>query len=117
MTYDVFSGVLFYCISPTQRHARCMDIALAFGSDVNCQTSDGIPVFLKACETSSENEEMCLSLLKKGADPNSKQEVSTINTATVTVMILFSHCIGTVPQKKLCKTLYYNCILVYYNGD
>ena len=71
-------GVLFYCISPTQRHARCMDIALTYGSDVNCQTTDGVPVFLKSCETASENEDMCMNLLKKGANPNSKHEVSLV---------------------------------------
>ncbi len=53
-----------------------MDIALAYGADVNNKSKDGIQVFLKACETALENEDTCLQMLKKGADPNSKHEVS-----------------------------------------
>ena len=66
---------MFYCIAPTQRHQRCMEIALAFGADVNNKSKEGIPVFLKACETAAENEDMLVMMLKKGADPNSKHEV------------------------------------------
>ena len=70
------TGVLFYCISPTERHARCLEISLTYGADVNNKSKDGTPVFLKACDSASENEDMCLALLKKGADPNSKHEVT-----------------------------------------
>ncbi len=52
-----------------------MEIALVYGAEVNDKSRDGYPVFLKACETAAENENMCLALLKKGADPNSKNEV------------------------------------------
>ena len=72
---NVLLGVIFYCISNTQRHQRCLDIALAHGAEVNNISNDGIPVFLQACETAKDNEEMCLMLLKKGSDPNSKNEV------------------------------------------
>lgn len=36
---------------------------------------DGISGLMKACETAADNEEICLMLLEKGADPNAKQEV------------------------------------------
>ena len=72
---DYFSGILFYCISPTQRHAKCLEIAVINGADPNNTNKDGIPVFLHSCETAMDNEEMCLLLIQKGADPNSKQEV------------------------------------------
>ena len=54
-----------------------MEIVLAFGADVNNKSKEGQPVFLKACETAAENEAMCLMLLQKGADPNSKHDVRT----------------------------------------
>lgn len=69
---------MFYCIVPTQRHEECVDIALAYGADVNNKSKDGTPVLLKACETASENEQICLKLLNKGADPNSKHDVSEL---------------------------------------
>ncbi|KAK3583308.1 hypothetical protein CHS0354_038919 [Potamilus streckersoni] len=67
-------GILFYCISPTQRHAKCLEIAVTHGAEPNNISKEGIPVLLFACETAMENEDMCLLLLKKHADPNSKQE-------------------------------------------
>ncbi|MEE6518256.1 hypothetical protein FKM82_029130 [Ascaphus truei] len=63
-------GVLFYCISPTKRHVRCLHIVLEWGADVNNCTTDGIPVLLKACEEAQKCTEMCLSLLERGANPN-----------------------------------------------
>ncbi|ELU14970.1 hypothetical protein CAPTEDRAFT_153089 [Capitella teleta] len=67
-------GVIFYCISNTQRHAKCLEIALAHGAEVNTMNKDGIPVFLHACETAAQNEDMCMMLLQHNADPNSKNE-------------------------------------------
>ena len=69
------TGVIFYCISNTVRHQKCLEIALAHGADVNDISKEGIPVFLHACETAIQNEDMCLQMLQYGADPNSKNEV------------------------------------------
>ncbi|XP_071080411.1 ankyrin repeat and EF-hand domain-containing protein 1-like isoform X2 [Haliotis cracherodii] len=69
-------GIIFYCISPTQRHAKCMEVAVSNGAELNNVAKDGCPVFLFSCETALENEDMCLLLLQKGADPNSKVEKS-----------------------------------------
>ncbi|XP_069464410.1 ankyrin repeat and EF-hand domain-containing protein 1 [Ambystoma mexicanum] len=69
-------GVLFYCISPTKRHIRCVQMVLEYGADVNNCTTDGRCVLLLACEQAMACKEMCLKLLEKGADPN------VINPAT-----------------------------------
>ncbi|XP_053315171.1 ankyrin repeat and EF-hand domain-containing protein 1, partial [Spea bombifrons] len=63
-------GVLFYCISPSKRHLRCLQIALDHGAEVNNRTAEGIPVLLVACEQARECKEICLRLLEKGANPN-----------------------------------------------
>jgi len=73
-----FVGVLFYCISPTTRHEKCMQIVIEHGADVNNTSNDTCPVFLAACEIASQAESSCLKLLEKGADPNSKTEVRYI---------------------------------------
>ncbi|NXC13217.1 ANKE1 protein, partial [Corythaeola cristata] len=65
-------GVLFYCILPTRRHYRCMQIALDYGADVNNCTTDGKPVFLQACEQAHDIKEMCLNFLERGANPNAR---------------------------------------------
>ncbi|XP_064602461.1 ankyrin repeat and EF-hand domain-containing protein 1-like isoform X2 [Liolophura sinensis] len=67
-------GILFYCISPTQRHEKCFEIALAHGADVNNKAKDGTHVFLYACLTAVENADMCCLMLKKGAEPNAKND-------------------------------------------
>ncbi|XP_041062715.1 ankyrin repeat and EF-hand domain-containing protein 1a [Carcharodon carcharias] len=69
-------GILYYCIAPTVRHLRCLEIALAHGADVNNCSNDGKPVFLLACEQAAACTEMCLQILEKGADPNSKFELT-----------------------------------------
>ena len=48
------------------------------GAEPNNVSKEGIPVLLHACESSMDNEDMCLLLIQKGADPNSKQEVNTV---------------------------------------
>jgi hypothetical protein len=68
-------GILFYCISPTERHAKCLEIAVENGADPNNISAEGIPVLLYACETATDNEEACIQLLQKGANPNGKQDV------------------------------------------
>ncbi|NXP57440.1 ANKE1 protein, partial [Chloropsis cyanopogon] len=65
-------GVLFYCLSPTERHSHCLRIALEYGADVNSSTTTGRSVLLQACEQAHEVKEMCLIFLEKGADPQAK---------------------------------------------
>lgn len=48
------------------------------GAEVNNTDKNGIPVLLFACETAMDNEDMCLLLIQKGAEPNSKQEVGFV---------------------------------------
>lgn len=69
-------GILYYCISPTMRHLHCLEIALAHGADVNNCSKEGKPVFLLACEQADACSEMCLQILERGADPNSKYEAT-----------------------------------------
>lgn len=69
-------GIIFYCIASTQRHTKCLELALDNGADVKNQAKDGTPVFYMACETANENENMCLTLLERGADPNCKVDKS-----------------------------------------
>ncbi|XP_070577178.1 ankyrin repeat and EF-hand domain-containing protein 1-like [Ptychodera flava] len=69
-------GILFYCMTPTSRHTKCVDIALEYGADCNNKSNKGVPVFFAACETAAENENVCMALLSKGADPNSKNEAT-----------------------------------------
>ncbi|XP_034288261.1 ankyrin repeat and EF-hand domain-containing protein 1 [Pantherophis guttatus] len=63
-------GVLFYCILPTKRHFRCVQMVLEFGADVNNCTFEGKPVFVQACEQAHEIKEICMTFLERGADPN-----------------------------------------------
>ncbi|KAL7991297.1 hypothetical protein Chor_015553 [Crotalus horridus] len=63
-------GVLFYCILPTKRHFRCVQMVLEFGADVNNCTFEGKPVFVEACEQAHEIKEICMTFLERGADPN-----------------------------------------------
>ena len=71
----IHAGILFYCLSPTQRHGKCLNIALMHGADVNNKTKDGIPILLFACEMAAEVEDMVLTILQKGAEATGKQEV------------------------------------------
>ncbi|NXO02033.1 ANKE1 protein, partial [Rhinopomastus cyanomelas] len=65
-------GILFYCILPTGRHYRCMQIALDCGADVNNCTAEGKPVFLQACEQAHDVKEICWKFLESGANPNAR---------------------------------------------
>ncbi|KAM6980516.1 ankyrin repeat and EF-hand domain-containing protein 1 [Aplochiton taeniatus] len=69
-------GVLFYCISPTKRHQRCLQVALKGKANVNNVSSSGKPVFLLACEHAQDCESMCLSILERGADPTATDEAT-----------------------------------------
>lgn len=66
---------MFYCITPTERHSKCLEIAVENGADINNISKEGIPVLMFACETASENEDTCILMMEKGAEPNAKQEV------------------------------------------
>ncbi|XP_016354773.1 ankyrin repeat and EF-hand domain-containing protein 1 [Sinocyclocheilus anshuiensis] len=67
-------GLLFYCIHPTKRHMRCLQVALNGNADVNNVSETGMPVFLLACEQAQDCEGMCLSILERGADPNATNQ-------------------------------------------
>ncbi|XP_067273893.1 ankyrin repeat and EF-hand domain-containing protein 1a isoform X3 [Pseudorasbora parva] len=67
-------GLLFYCIQPTKRHMRCLQVALKGNADVNNVSETGMPVFLLACEQAQDCEGMCLSILERGADPNATNQ-------------------------------------------
>ena len=77
------AGVLSYCIAPTHRHAMCAQLIV--GSNINVNTCDvrGIPLLVHACEMAHENEEICLMMLQKGADPTKKDVVSFIENVVV----------------------------------
>ncbi|NWR91613.1 ANKE1 protein, partial [Furnarius figulus] len=75
-------GILFYCLSPTRRHYRCLRIALEYGADVNNCTTAGRSVLLHACEQAHDIKEMCLIFLEKGASPHAK-DPATDRTAVM----------------------------------
>ncbi|KAK0047251.1 ankyrin repeat and EF-hand domain-containing protein 1 [Biomphalaria pfeifferi] len=63
-------GIIFYLLTPTERHLKCLDFVLKHGADVNSTSLDGNPVFVEACNLAVDNEKVCLRLLTHGADPN-----------------------------------------------
>uniref|UniRef100_UPI003AAB4BB1 ankyrin repeat and EF-hand domain containing 1a n=1 Tax=Centroberyx gerrardi TaxID=166262 RepID=UPI003AAB4BB1 len=67
-------GVLFYCIYPTKRHARCLQVALKCQADVNNVSVEGTHVFQLMCEKALDCAPMCLSMLEGGADPNATNQ-------------------------------------------
>ncbi|CAL8243555.1 unnamed protein product [Lota lota] len=69
-------GVLFYCLSPTKGHQRCLQLALSNGADANNSSTAGVPVLVLACQRAPECSSMGLSLLEHGADPNAFSEVT-----------------------------------------
>ncbi|XP_066553859.1 ankyrin repeat and EF-hand domain-containing protein 1 isoform X2 [Amia ocellicauda] len=69
-------GVLFYCISPTKRHLRCLQMALKHDADVNNCSLKGKPVFLLACEQAKDCNTMCMNILERGGDPNATDEAT-----------------------------------------
>ncbi|KAA0708464.1 Ankyrin repeat and EF-hand domain-containing protein 1 [Triplophysa tibetana] len=69
-------GLLFFCIHPTKRHMRCLQVALMGNADVNNASTNGMPVFLLACEQAQDCEGMCLRILERGADPNATNQVT-----------------------------------------
>ncbi|XP_045916463.1 ankyrin repeat and EF-hand domain-containing protein 1a isoform X2 [Micropterus dolomieu] len=67
-------GVLFYCIYPTKRHTRCLQVALKCHADVNNVSAQGTHVFQLMCEKAQKCTLMCLIMLDAGADPNATNQ-------------------------------------------
>ncbi|KAG7461134.1 hypothetical protein MATL_G00206710, partial [Megalops atlanticus] len=55
---------------------RCLQTALDSKADVNNVSNAGKPVFLLACEHAQDCENMCISILERGADPNATNQVT-----------------------------------------
>ena len=70
------ADVLFYCISPTKRHMHCVQTILNSKADVNSTSASGKHVFVLACEHAQDCEDMCMSILEKGANQNAYDEVT-----------------------------------------
>ncbi|XP_028295298.1 ankyrin repeat and EF-hand domain-containing protein 1 [Gouania willdenowi] len=71
-------GVLFYCIYPTKRHARCLQVALKGDADVNNVSSEGVHVFQRMCEKAEECAPLCFDMLEAGADPNAANRTTGV---------------------------------------
>uniref|UniRef100_A0A673IN73 Ankyrin repeat and EF-hand domain containing 1b n=1 Tax=Sinocyclocheilus rhinocerous TaxID=307959 RepID=A0A673IN73_9TELE len=69
-TCSSFAGVLFYCISPAKEHALCLQMALSCNANVNNVSNSGKPLLVFSCENAKDCEDLCISILEKGADPN-----------------------------------------------
>ncbi|XP_060946997.1 ankyrin repeat and EF-hand domain-containing protein 1a [Limanda limanda] len=67
-------GVLFYCMYPTNRHTRCLQLALKCQADANNVSKQGLHVFQLMCEKAQESTPMCLAMLDGGADPNASNQ-------------------------------------------
>ncbi|KAM3602743.1 uncharacterized protein V6R79_009941 [Siganus canaliculatus] len=67
-------GVLFYCVHPTQRHARCVQVALQSSADANNVSAQGTHVFQMMCERAQKCTPMCLIMLEGGVDPNATNQ-------------------------------------------
>uniref|UniRef100_UPI0037E6F8F0 ankyrin repeat and EF-hand domain containing 1a n=1 Tax=Semicossyphus pulcher TaxID=241346 RepID=UPI0037E6F8F0 len=67
-------GVLFYCMYPTKRHTRCLQVALKSQADVNNVSAQGSHVFQLMCEKAERRTLMCLIMLDGGADPNATNQ-------------------------------------------
>ncbi|XP_034435252.1 ankyrin repeat and EF-hand domain-containing protein 1a isoform X1 [Hippoglossus hippoglossus] len=75
-------GVLFYCMYPTNRHTRCLQLALKCQADANNVSTQGFHVFQLMCEKAQESTPMCLAMLDGGADPNASNQ----NTGVTALM-------------------------------
>ncbi|KAH0621873.1 hypothetical protein JD844_023574 [Phrynosoma platyrhinos] len=66
-------GVLFYCILPTKRHYRCVQMVLEFGADVNNCTFEGKPATGRTALMEASREgvlEIVRGILERGGDVN-----------------------------------------------
>ncbi|XP_068599586.1 ankyrin repeat and EF-hand domain-containing protein 1-like [Brachionichthys hirsutus] len=75
-------GVLFYCAGPTERHTRCLRVALTHQADVNNVSTEGDHIFQLMCENAQEFTCRCLSMLDAGADPDAANQ----NTGVTALM-------------------------------
>ncbi|XP_076004848.1 ankyrin repeat and EF-hand domain-containing protein 1-like [Genypterus blacodes] len=71
-------SVLFYCINPTKRHLRCLEVALKHQADVNNVSKKGTHVLQLICEKAHRCLPMCLCMLEGGADPNASNQTTGI---------------------------------------
>ncbi|XP_070705878.1 ankyrin repeat and EF-hand domain containing 1a [Pempheris klunzingeri] len=71
-------GVLFYCIYPTKRHTRCLQLALKYQADFNNVSTPGTHIFQLMCEKAQECTPMCLIMLDAGADPNATNQKTSV---------------------------------------
>ncbi|XP_078140764.1 ankyrin repeat and EF-hand domain-containing protein 1 [Centroberyx gerrardi] len=69
-------GVLFYCVSPSEPHMRCLELLLNSNADVNNVSGAGTPVLLSACRIAQRRVGLALRLLERGANPNAVQKVT-----------------------------------------
>ncbi|XP_050989938.1 ankyrin repeat and EF-hand domain-containing protein 1 [Labeo rohita] len=76
LTDEEGKGVLFYCISPAKEHALCLRMALSCNANVNNVSNSGKPLLVFACENAKDCEDICISILEKGADPNAVDQVT-----------------------------------------
>ncbi|XP_026196624.1 ankyrin repeat and EF-hand domain-containing protein 1a isoform X2 [Anabas testudineus] len=67
-------GVLFYCIYPTKRHTRCLQLALKYQADPNNMSTEGTHIFQLMCEKAQECTPLCLIMLDAGTDPNATNQ-------------------------------------------
>ncbi|RDD43354.1 Ankyrin repeat and EF-hand domain-containing protein 1 [Trichoplax sp. H2] len=67
-------GVCFYCIYPTKRHYKCLEVAIDNGADVNNVDDTGKSVLIQAAQ--GGHEKMVTLLLNAKADPNYKNETT-----------------------------------------
>ncbi|CAL8394566.1 unnamed protein product [Gadus morhua 'NCC'] len=63
-------GVVFYCVRPTRRHGRCLQVALRHGAEVNGLALDGGSALLLSAHSAPACNATSLTLLERGADPN-----------------------------------------------
>lgn len=76
LCFFLYTGVLFYCMYPTQNHAHCLQVALNYHADVNNVSQEGNHVFQMMCERAQECTQTCLTMLDEGANPDATNEVT-----------------------------------------
>jgi len=65
----------------------CTQLVMETNINLNACDVHGIPALVHACETAHENEQICLMMLQKGADPTKKVEVSFTEDFVVHLLI------------------------------
>ena len=71
----VCPGVVFYCVRPTRRHGRCLQVALLHGAEVNAVAPDGCSALLLSAQSGPACNATSLHLLERGAEPNVANKV------------------------------------------